>query len=126
MIASNVPLGLYAGEPLKLIHGAKRLYFKVPAGVTRFALTIEGAGAETVRLNVFDPEGNQAATGQTTAGRQKVEVGVSADGHAGGVWSLELTRAEEGVLEDSSIQLDAKLAPAVSLVPEQVFEIRPR
>ncbi len=37
------------------------------------------------------------------------------------VWSLELARADTGVLEDSTIRLDPKLPPVLSLVPEEVF-----
>ncbi len=122
VIGSNVPIGLYAGEPLKLIRGAERLYFTVPETVLQFTLTIEGAGAETVRVNVFDPDGNQAATGQTTPERATAEVEVAAGEQAGRVWSLQLTRADAGVLEDNSIQLDPRLAPTLSLVPEHVFE----
>ena len=126
VLSADVPLGLYAGEALGLIHGAKRLYFKVPRGVDRFTLTVKGAGAETVRLNVFDPQGTQVATGQTTLETTKLNVDVSAGDHAGKTWSLELTRADEGVLEDSSIKLDAKLVPTLSLTPEQVFDLGPR
>ncbi|MHC4398271.1 MAG: hypothetical protein ACYTG0_01175 [Planctomycetota bacterium] len=122
--SSNVPVGLYAGEPLKLIRGAKRLFFNVPEGVTQFTLAVEGAGAETVRCNVLDPDGNPAATGETTLENQKAEVRVVAGDRAGGTWSLELTRAAEGVLEDSSIRLDANLPPTLSLVPEHVFGLR--
>jgi len=124
VVGANVPVGLYAGEPLKLIQGAKRLYFKVPASLDRFTLTIQGSGGETVRLNVFDPAGTQVAAGQTTLGGTKVDVEVAAGDRGGGTWSLELTRADTGVLEDNSIKLDAKLVPALSLVPQHVFDFR--
>ncbi len=126
LTSANVPVGLYAGEPCKFIHGAKRLYFRVPHGVQEFTLGIEGAGAETVRVNVFDPEGAQVATGQTTTDKAKTVVNVSAGDQAGKIWSLELTRADQGVLEDNSIRLDAKLVPVLSLVPEQVFDFGPQ
>jgi hypothetical protein len=122
LTSANVPVGLYAGEPCKFIHGVKQLYFNVPDGVQEFTLGIEGAGAETVRVNVFDPEGAQVATGQTTTAKEKAVVNVAAGNQTSKIWSLELTRADEGVLEDNSIQLDAKLVPVLSLVPEQVFD----
>jgi len=122
VVSSNVPVGLHVGEGLSLIYGAKRLYFKVPDNVNQFTLTARGSGAETVRVNVFNPEGKQAATGQTTPGKGEVKIEVMAQRHAGQIWSLELTRADEGVLEDSSIKLGPKLQPVLSLVPEDVFD----
>jgi len=121
---ANVPVGLYAGERLHLIHAAKRLYFKVPEGVDQFKLPVEGSGGETVRVNVLDPEGTQVATGQTTLETTKITVDVPVGNQAGKTWSLEITRADTGVLEDNAIQLDAKLPPTLSLVPEQVFDLR--
>ncbi|MFH1269072.1 MAG: hypothetical protein ABIK89_25375, partial [Planctomycetota bacterium] len=94
-----------------------------PDSLNRFTLAIAGAGAETVRLNVFDSQGNQAATGQTTLEKAKTQVVVTTGDRAGGTWSLEITRADEGVLEDSTIKLDTKLPPTLSLTPEQVFEV---
>ncbi len=104
-------------------YNAKRLYFDVPSGTDEFTLTIKGQGAETVRLNVFDPSDRHVATGQTTKNGQTVQVAVKPGDAAGRTCSLELTRADEGVLEDSSITIDAKLPPTLSLVPEHVFKL---
>lgn len=117
---ANVPVGLYAGQPLHIIFGAKRLYFHVPAGLREFSLRVAGSGAETVRLNVFAPDGRQVATSQTTQQTQ-VDLQVPVGDDADSVWSLELTRADIGPLEDSTIRLDPKLPPVLSLTPEEVF-----
>jgi hypothetical protein len=42
---------------------------------------------------------------------------------ADAVWSLELTPADTGVLEDGTIQLDPKLPPVLSLAPDDVFRL---
>lgn len=123
VVSSNVPVGLYAGEWLSFIYGSERLYFKAPDKVEQFTLAIRGSGGETVRVNVYNPEGVQVATGQTTLKATKAEVSVPVGVHAGKIWSLALTKADEGVLEDNSIQLDPKLPPTLSLVPEHVFGI---
>ncbi len=123
VMSSNVPLGLFAGEGLSLIYGAKRLYFRVPEGVGDFTLTVRGSGGETVRVNVFDPEGKQIATGQTTLQDRTVQITVPVGDQAGKTWSLEVAKADEGVLEDNSIKLDPKLPPTLSLAPEHVFDI---
>jgi len=125
VISSNVPVGLYAGSPLSLIRGAKRLYFKVPANVDQFTLNIRGAGGETVRVNVFAPDEKQVATGQTTLADMAAKIEVSTRDQAGKVWSLAITKADEGTLEDNSIRLDAKLPPVLSLSPDQVFDLAP-
>ncbi|NQT11388.1 MAG: hypothetical protein HQ582_01480, partial [Planctomycetes bacterium] len=120
VVSADVPLGLYTGESLHVIHGARRLYFQVPDGVERFTIGVRGTGAETVRLNVFDPEGAQVATGQTSLAKTEAKVEVDAADKGGKTWSLELTKADEGVLEDVAIRLDPKLAPSLSLAPGQV------
>ena len=121
VVSSNVPLGLYAGDRLGLIFSAERLYFKVPEGVEEFTITAKGAGGETVRVNIYDPEDNQVATGQTTLAEMTVSIKVPVGDHAGKTWSLETTRAAEGVIEDNSLKLDPKLPPTLSLSPEHVF-----
>jgi hypothetical protein len=121
--SSTAPVGLYAGEGLSLIYGVDRLYFKVPAGTEQFTLSVRSAGAETVRVDVYDPDGNQAATGQTTLQSSQTEIPVPVGGQAGKVWSLALGKADAGVLEDSTITLDPKLIPTLSLSPEQVFDL---
>lgn len=121
LLASNVPVGLLTMQGLSLIFGAERLYFSVPADVEEFTIRARGYGAETVRVNVYDPEGEQVATGQTTPRQTRVTVTAPAGEHAGRVWALELARADEGVWEDHAIQLDPKLPPVVSLLPEHVF-----
>ena len=73
-----------------------------------------------VRLNVFAPDGRQVATSQTTQQTQ-VDLQVPVGDDADSVWSLELTRADIGPLEDSTIRLDPKLPPVLSLTPEEVF-----
>lgn len=122
---SNVPVALWAADALSMIHGAKRLHFDVPAGTEAFTLKIKGQGAETVRLNVYDPAGQQIATGQTTKNESSVQVEVKPGNAAGKTCSLELTRADEGTLEDCSITLDPKLPPTLSLTPEHVFKLSP-
>ena len=126
VVGSNMPMGLFAAERASFIHGADRLYFMVPQGVAQFELTVTGAGVETVRLNVLDPEGVVAATGQTTPAQGTTAVKVSAGEHAGKVWSLQITRADEGVLEDNWIKLDPQLPATLSFAPEHVFSTRPQ
>ncbi len=121
VVRANVPVGLYAGDPLHTIFGAKRLYFHVPAGIKEFTLRVAGSGGETVRLNVFAPDGRQVATGQTTQ-QAKVDVKAAVGDASDAVWSLELAPADVGVLEDSTIQLDPKLPPVLSLAPSEVFQ----
>ena len=118
---TNIPAGLYAAEGLSLIQEAKRLYFYVPPETGAFTLSIKGQGSETARLNVFDPANQQVATVQTSVKQQTADATITPDN--AGTYSLEVTRADEGVLEDYTITLDAKLPPTLSLIPEQVFQL---
>ena len=121
---SNAPLGLYAGKWLGLFYGAERLYIDVPEAAQQFTVSTRGArglGAETVRVNVYDSEGRAAGTGQTSAAREEVSIAVERGSRAPGIWALEVTRADEGTLEDNSLMLSPPLCPVLSLAPEEVF-----
>jgi hypothetical protein len=120
-LSSNVPVGLYAGQGLHFIQGVERLYFHVPEALKKFSITVEGDGAETVRVNILDPSGQQVASGQTSRRTSLAKVEVPVGTSAGATWSLQLTRADEGTLEDHSVKLDSKLPPVLSLLPRQVF-----
>ncbi len=122
VIRSNVPVGLYAVRGLGLVHGARRLYFHVPADIDQFTISAKGVGGETVRVNVYDPAGTQVATGQTGIKTNQIRLQVAVAGHAGQTWSLQTTKADAGALEDNVLTLDPKLPPTLSLAPEHVFQ----
>ena len=121
IVSSTVPLAVYAGDKASFIGAAPKLYFCVPKETEEFAIQVHSAGQETVRVNVFDTKNEQVATGQTAPGNSGIEVRVPRAGRPGGVWSLETARADEGVLEDYSLGLDAKLLPCLSFAPQHVF-----
>ncbi len=122
---ANAPVALFAADGLSLIYGARQLYFHVPVGVARFTVTVRGSGAETVRLNVADPTGKRAASVQTTPKSERASVAVASGEAAGKTWSLELTRADDGVLEDCTIQLGRELPSCLALHPDHVFRLAP-
>lgn len=124
VVSANVPVGITTVQEASFIGVVGRLYFTVPAGLTEFTITAKGWGAETIRVNVFDPEGKQVATGQTTLKTPEVTVKAPVGTGAGKVWSFQLARADEGVVEDSKVILDPALAPVLSLLPEQAFAKR--
>jgi len=123
--SANVPVGILTSEGASLIHVVQPMYFHVPKGVREFSVTAKGSGAETVRVNVISPDGEQVATGQTSLGSATVQVKVPAGEHAGKTWSLATAKADEGVVEDYSIRFSANVPPVLSLVPEHVFTVRP-
>jgi len=97
----------------------------VPEGVEQFSLQPAGAsGRETVRVDVYDPDATQVATGQSAEEAFDVEITVAAGDRAGEVWSLAITKADVGILEDTYLTLPEPLPPVLSLVPEHVFDIR--
>jgi hypothetical protein len=121
VVSANVPVGILTTDGASLIHVAEQMYFHVPKGVGEFGITATGRGAETVRVNVFNPEGKQVATGQTTLGTETVEIKVPVGDNAGKTWSMVTAKADEGVVEDYSIRLSTGLPAVLSLAPEQVF-----
>ncbi|MGI5818937.1 MAG: hypothetical protein ACOX9R_12665 [Armatimonadota bacterium] len=118
---ANAPVALYAGRGLGIVYGAERLYFHVPEGLERFTIGGRGFGAETVRVNVYDPEGNLAGSAQTTPTQTRLSVEVEVGDGGGQTWALELTEADEGAFEDMNVELGEGLPPALSLTPEHVF-----
>lgn len=118
---ANAPIGLLTGDGASFIREAKPLYFFVPETVETFTVSAQGGGAETVRLNVFAPDGARAASGQTTLKDSKTTLTVDAGSQAGHVWSLEAVRADEGVIEDYSVTLGDTLPPVLAFHREHVF-----
>jgi len=123
-VSSNVPIGFLTTDGASLIYVARRMYFHVPKELAEFSITATGWGAETVRVNVFSPDGEQVATGQTTLGKPTADIKVPAGDDAGKTWSLVTAKADEGVVEDYSIRFSANLLPVLSLVRDQVFTTR--
>lgn len=120
VLSANVPVGVLASNAA-IIGAAERLYFSVPAGITEFQVRGRSFGAETMRLKVYDPNGEMVATGQTTPTVEQVTVEVMAGEGAGQTWAVEVTRADEGVLEDVRLSLGEGLPPVFAFVPEHVF-----
>jgi hypothetical protein len=97
-----------------------RLYFGVPAGVTRCALVVAGAGtAETVKATVRDASGNVFAAQDNIAAphvflleRDKPELTE--------IWSVTFEQATEGVMEDVSVQV-VGTTPVLGATPGAVF-----
>ncbi len=124
-LRSNAPLGLYAGARLHTMHGAARLYFKVPDGLGEFTILGEGSsGHEPIRVDVYNPDGEMVATGQSNQEETEALITVPVGEHAGETWSLAITKADVEIFEDTYITLPPPLPPVLSLVPEQVFDVR--
>ncbi|MGI5819579.1 MAG: hypothetical protein ACOX9R_15925 [Armatimonadota bacterium] len=125
VLSSNAPLGLYAGARLHTMMGAERLYFHVPEGTERFTVLGEGSSArETIRVNVYAPDGEFVATAQSDEEDLEAPVTVEPGDAAGATWTLEISRADVGILEDNHLTLEAPLPPVVSLSEEHVFGVR--
>ena len=120
LLGANVPVGILAAQT-GIMGGPETLYFSVPAGMTSFTVSARSFGAETVRLNIYDPQGELVTTDQTTPTVETVTLAVEPGAAAGETWSVEIARADEGVLEDVNLSLGPGLPPTFSLVPEHVF-----
>ena len=121
VLDANVPLAICTGYGASFIHAGGPRYFHVPENTQEFTIKATGWGAETVRVSVFDHEAKQVATGQTTLQKVTVEIPVKAAGGGGKTWSLVTTKADEGVVEDHSIEFSENLPPVLSLTPQHVF-----
>ncbi|NSW56449.1 MAG: hypothetical protein HPY44_10565 [Armatimonadetes bacterium] len=123
--SSNAPIGLAASEGVTPILAVPRLYFHVPPKTKEFSLIASGgSGIETVRINVYAPDGSLRASAQTTPQQNTAELKIAAGEDAGKTWALEVAKADEGVLEDSRIRLMPPLPGVLSLAPEHVFRVK--
>lgn len=117
---ANVPVGALTEGGLGTIHGAERLYLAGPPANTPFELSVSGGGAETVRLNVYGPDGDVAGSAQTTFKDSRVKARIET-WTPGAIYAIELTRADEGVLEDAKLSVGKGITPVLSLHPEHMF-----
>ncbi|MCP4639161.1 MAG: hypothetical protein GY851_01940 [bacterium] len=120
VVGANVPVGIHAGKDAGTIGGAERLYFYVPAGTESFKVHVKGAGGETARVNVYNPEDAVAGTGQTTLQSTRAVVPVKVGDAGDAIWSLSLVKADEGALEDASVRLEG-VPGILALDPSHVF-----
>jgi hypothetical protein len=118
---TNVPVGIYAGRTTHFLGGPSTLYFSVPEDAPAFSFDARGSGAETVRINAIAPSGEVIATGQTTPAENEVTVEVTPGDFAGDTWAVEITRADEGALDDVYFKMSEDIPPVLSLIPEHVF-----
>lgn len=121
IVRANVPVGLYARDGLGLFRGAEALYFHVPEDAGECAVEAKASGGETSRVNVYAPDGALAATGQTARGKRTAKSTFRAGDAARQTWRIEVTRADEGTLEDNALRLLEPLPPVVALDKRHVF-----
>ncbi len=122
--SANVPVGLHASAGLAMIYAAERMYVHVPEGVDELAISADGMGGETVRVNILGPDGEVAATGQTTLVNAHVDVRAPVGDGADDVWSIATAKADEGVVEDYKLRIGEGVVPILSLSPDHVFRMR--
>lgn len=121
---ANVALAIYADPSARFIFGAERLYFKVPAGLQQFKLTMAGGGGvEIVKLTVLDPAGANVAAKEATLQQNSFDLTVPVGNQGDKVWSLNIDKASQGVLEDNSLALDKALPQVLSYFPDEIFEV---
>ena len=104
MRGCNAPVAINGATPVHLVSSVGSLYFYVPEGTKEFGMKVFGAGAEQVKVTIFDPAGNQvwqqdnvsAAVGYFT------EEGTTPPA---GVWRIHFDRPSQGVLEDNGFVL---------------------
>ncbi|MGD9497284.1 MAG: hypothetical protein AB7Y46_13375 [Armatimonadota bacterium] len=124
LTSSNAPVGLYATK-LHTMGGAQRLYFRVPEDAGQISILGEGSSErETIRVDLYDPAGAMVASAQCTVQDSAAPIDLPLTAGAGEVWSLAITRADVGILEDSTVTLNEPLPPVLSLIPGHAFGMR--
>ncbi len=110
-----------AAPSIGFIGRTSPVYFMVPPGAAQFTLRFHGQWpGETVRLRVFDPDGNEAGVEETRRkGDMELPITVPA-GQDGRAWSVAFEPTETGVMEDYTVRMDPALPAYWSLAPDRL------
>jgi hypothetical protein len=124
--AKVTPLNDHAGiaaPALHFIYETSPVYFFVPEGIEEFALSFHAMyPGEQVRLRVFDPDGNEAASAYTER-KGEIELPVVVeDGHDGRAWSVAFEQVGDVTMEDYTVQMDPDLPAYWSLGPQRLVK----
>lgn len=103
-----------------LLGTSRRLYFRVPSGAGEFAVRVAGGGgAEMARAIVRDASGAVAADEERIARSRQIPI-KRADATQSAVWSVELAKPAEGVIEDVRLGFDG-IAPIIAPAPDALL-----
>ncbi len=126
---SGAPYALAANSDprgLHLVGKATPLYFRVPADVAEFALTVSsGSPGETSLSRLYTPSGNLIETLDTQsspvarARLTRAKLGDDWEGY----WCLAVEKAPRGGFDDVYVALDAALPPWFTLDPAAPLNI---
>ncbi len=120
-VRCTVPLAILAeASGANFIRPVGTLYFAIPAGVSRCALVVSGAGtAETAKATIRDASGNLIAE-QDNIAAPHVFVLERDKPEPTEIWSVTCAKASEGVMEDVSVQA-VGMPPVFGATSQDVF-----
>ncbi len=120
--ACDAPRFALYGTETAYIGPAPRQYFLPEPGATHFEVQlVSSPPGELGRLIIYDPDGAVAAdreTGETAAVTVALDIPPQSAGRA---WSLEITRASRGTLEDNRLVLGAEVIPLLATDPSRLM-----
>jgi len=110
------------GSRVTLLGSSGPMYFYVPASAKSFQVKLDSPGpGETAKITIFDPEGREAASGET--GPQKevtLKVSVPA-GQRGKAWCVGPGKGPTGAWEDHGVTLGAEMPPYWGFAPDRLL-----
>lgn len=107
---------------LSMVSGGGKAYVYVPRGSGEFAFRISGDPGEALAAKVYDPDGNVAWSKDVIVNGVEF-VGTAEQGKAGGLWSIELFRAKDRIMEDHHLRIYG-VPPFLVLAPQ--FAVEPQ
>ena len=119
---TNAAVGLYAAKPLHIMGHFEKLYTSLPANAGAFSVNGKGSSSrERVRIRLIAPDGTLVGDAQSDATAMEATVKVPAERAVEGIWTIEATKADGGILEDYTIEVPGPLPPVLSLRKDMVF-----
>ena len=112
------------GRRQHLIYEQPRIWFLVKAGAKKARLKLRTwSPGETARMAVYDPGGKEIVRGDTVAKSSFHVNAPVAVTHAGKAWSLTLTKASQGTLEDIILSLGQGCGRLLATHPSRLLVV---
>ncbi|HUS79654.1 MAG TPA: DUF4838 domain-containing protein [Armatimonadota bacterium] len=110
------------GPEISFLSATPRYWFTPAAGAASVRLQLETASpGETATLILYDPAGNEVARGDTMTRSSFAAQAQIPEAMRGRPWSLQITKAAEGVCEDNILTLGPEIVPLLATDPSRLM-----
>ncbi|HID07401.1 MAG TPA: DUF4838 domain-containing protein [Armatimonadetes bacterium] len=122
VVTSQNRYAVLEGPQVHFLGATPKIYFYIPSGVDEAEISLRtSAPGETARLVVFNPDGNEVASGDTVSTSKCTLRFSIPQKYQGMVWSFRILPASRGTCEDNYINLGTMLPPYLGVHPKSLL-----